>query len=301
MFNESSGRKGVSLERLQTLRYVVEAGGIMAAAKGDPNRQSLISRQIGELEGALGIALLDRKARPHRPTPEAVRLADSCARFARDVEELAAEAVGNSLPIRVGAGELVIREVLIPWIGGRRKSVDSVSWVMRNLTSREIQEELAAERLDVGLSAGLDASGTVKVKDVAGYGMKLVLPEGMKPVKDGWRLLKDLRVTVLEGDGSFRRFLRGLEAGQGDRLRVGAECTSYPQAVDLAEAAGWAVFVPELWWGRRKEWKVRTQALPGLEAYRHVLRLGWNERVSKRRPEVARLVDGLGKGRNPVR
>jgi hypothetical protein len=73
-------------------------------------------------------------------------------------------------------------------------------------------------------------------------------------------------------------------------VKIGAECTSYPQAVDLAEVAGWAVFVPELWWKRRKEWAARTQALPGLENHRRTLQLGWNRKVAERRPEVARLV-----------
>jgi DNA-binding transcriptional LysR family regulator len=101
-------------------------------------------------------------------------------------------------------------------------------------------------------------------------------------------------LVVLEGDGSFRRFLAEAEAEHGVRLEVAAECTSHLQVVDLAEAAGWAVFVPEWWWQRNGNWKRRTQELPGLEDYRHVLQIGWNERVAKRREEVRRLVEQLG-------
>ncbi|MEI6675581.1 MAG: hypothetical protein WCO57_10415 [Verrucomicrobiota bacterium] len=78
-------------------------------------------------------------------------------------------------------------------------------------------------------------------------------------------------------------------------LTFGAECTSYPQAVDLVETAGWAVFVPEFWWKRRKEWAARTQTLPGLDDYRRTLQLGWNQQIVERRPEVERLVRALGK------
>lgn len=77
-------------------------------------------------------------------------------------------------------------------------------------------------------------------------------------------------------------------------LKIGAECTSYPQAADLAEVAGWAVFVPEYWWRRRKEWAVRTQKLPGLEQHQRTFQLGWKRRVAERRPEVAKLVKALG-------
>ena len=291
-------RNGVSLERLQTLEKVVRAGGIALAAKGDPNVQSLISRQIAELEAALGVGLLDRATKPYLPTTAARSLADSCARFVRQVEEVAGESAGAEFPIRVGAGELVIRELLIPWIGKQRKRKDSVSWSMNNLTSKRIQTDLAAEKLDVGISSGLTASGTVRVRDIADYGMKLILPEGLKPDKSGWERLSKVRVVVLEGSGGFRSFLGECERTHGIKLSIGAECTSYAQAVDLAKAAGWAVFVPELWWRRCREWSAQTQALPGLDDYRHVLRLGWNTRVFNRQPEVARLVGELGgKGR----
>ena len=282
------------MERLQTLGKVVRAGSISLAAKGDPVAQSLISRQIGDLEKVLGLELLDRTKKPFQPTRAAQRLADSCEKFVREVEEVSAEARGQRRPITVGAGEVVIREFLIPKIGRQRKGKMPISWVMRNLTWRKIQEGLAAERLDVGIASGLEANGNVEVTDLESYGFKLVLPENEKPDKSGWKRLADLPVVVLDGDGKFRQFLAGCEREHGVDLKIGAECTSYPQAVDLAEVAGWAVFVPELWWKRRKEWAARTQVLPGLEKHRRPLQLGWNRKVIERRPEVAGLVKVLG-------
>jgi len=286
---------GVSLERLRALEEVVKEGTITAASKTNPTRQSQISHQIADLEDALGVKLLDRSAKPHRPTPVAVRLAKSYERFVREVRDVSAEAKNGRKPITVGAGELVIREVLIPWIGKKRKQATGVSWVISSLTSRQIQQELALGRLDIGLAAGLEASGTVRVKEIASYGMKLVLPENQAPDQSGWQRLAKTPLVVLQGDGSFRRFLATCEDETGIRLEIAAECSSYPQAVDLAEAAGWAVFVPELWWRRRREdWAKRTQPLPGLEEYRHTLLLGWNEKIAKRRPEIQRLVEELG-------
>jgi len=287
-------KNGVSLDRMQTLDRVVRSGSISQAAKGDPGVQSQMSRQIGELETALGLELLDRTKKPFQPTREAQRLADSCGRFVREAEEVSMEAHGLRRPITVGAGEVVIREFLIPRIGKQSKGKASVAWVMRNLTWRKIQEGLAAERLDVGLASGLEAAGNVEVTDLESYGMKLVLPEHVKPDKNGWKRLTDTPVVVMDGDGKFRQFLADCERERGVILKIGGECTSYPQAVDLAEVAGWAVFVPELWWKRRKEWAARTQALPGLENHRRTLQLGWNRKIVERRPEVARLVKALG-------
>ena len=294
VMTEIFSKNGVSLDRLQTLEKVVRAGSIGLAAKGDPNAQSQISRQIGELEVALGMELMDRTKKPFQPTRAAQRLADSCERFVREVEEVSAEARGLRRPITVGAGEVVIREFFIPQIGKQRKGKESVAWVMRNLTWRKIQEGLAAERLDVGLASGLEATGNVEVTDLESYGMKLVLPANEKPDKRGWKRLTDMPVVVMDGDGKFRQFLADCERERGVILKIGAECTSYPQAVDLAEVAGWAVFVPELWWKRRKEWAARTQSLPGLENHRRTLQLGWNRKVVERRPAVERPVRALG-------
>ena len=285
---------GVSLERLQTLAKVVSAGSIALAAKGDPNTQSLISRQLGELEKALGLELLERTKRPYQPTPVALRLAESCERFVREVGEVSAEALGRCSPLKVGAGEWVIRELLVPLIGRRTRQWEGISWVMHNLTSSRIQEGLAAERLDVGVAPRLREEGSVRVKELPGYGMRLLLPVGTDSDQSGWNRLTKTPVVVLEGDGGFRKFLAECEQERGVRLRIGAECTSYSQAVELAEAASWAVFVPELGWKRRRDWAARHQKLPGLEAYRHNLILGWNERVRHRRPEVANLVKALG-------
>ena len=287
-------KKGVSLERLQTLAEVLQAGSFALAARGDTNRATLISRQMTELEEALGIKLLDRTRKPFQPTPAALRLADSCERFVREVEQVSAQAGGLHLPITVGAGEVVIREFLIPKIGRQSKGKQPVAWVMRNLTWRKIQEGLAAERLDVGIASGLEASGNVAVVDLESYGFKLLLPEHETPDKSGWKRLTDLPVVVLDGDGKFRQFLAGCEREHGVNLKIGAECTSYPQAADLAEVAGWAVFVPEYWWRRRKEWAARTQKLPGLELHQRKFQLGWNKKVAERRPEVAKLVKALG-------
>ena len=288
-------KKGVSLERLRTLEEVLRAGSFALAAKGDATRATLISRQMGELEEALGLKLLDRSIKPFQPTRAALHLADCYGRFVREVEEVADEARGLQRPITVGAGEVVIRELFVPWLARQKKAVAAGPWTMRNLTSRRIQEELAAERLDVGLASGLEAHGNVEVADLESYGIKLVLPAGEKPDKTGWKRIGDLPVVVLEGDGRFRRFLADCEREHGVSLRIGAECTSYPQAVDLAAATGCAVFVPGYWWKRRKEWSARTQVLPGLEKLRRTLQLGWNRKVKERRIEVERLVKALGR------
>lgn len=290
-------KNGVSMGRMQSLAKVVREGTITSAARGDSNVQSQISGDIKELEEVLGLDLLDRLKKPYPPTAAALRLADSYERFVREVEDVSTEARGMKRSITVGAGEVVIRELLVPWIKMQRKNTAANPWLMRNLMWRKIQEGLAAELLDVGIADGLESNGNVEVVDLESYGYKLVLPEGETPDKSSWKRLAETPVVMLDGAGRFRRFLADCEREHGFTLRIGAECTTYPQAVDLAEATGCAVFVPEYWWKRdkrHKDWKARTQTLPGLEKLRRTLKLGWNRKIAERRPEVAALVKALG-------
>jgi DNA-binding transcriptional LysR family regulator len=292
---------GFSLERLQTLAEVVRAGSIALAAKSDPIAQSLISRQITELEKVLGVALLERTKKPYQPTAVALRLANSCERFTREVDQVAADAAGSKRPITVGAGEVVIREIMIKWIDSHRKGTMANSWVMRNLTWRKIQEGLATEMIDVGIADRLEASANVEVAKIMDYGYKLVLPEDTKPNKSGWKCLVDIPVVLLEGAGRFRRFLAECEREYEVKLTIVGECATYPQMADLAGATGSAMFIPEYWWANRKEWRERTHALPGLEKLQRTMQLGWNKKVAERRPEVAKLVKVLGSGSSASR
>jgi len=291
IFSES----GVSLARLQSLEKIVRAGNITGVAQGDTNVQTQLSRQIADLEKTMGLQLLDRTRKPHLPTDAARRLADACGRFVQEVEEIAASASGLRRPITVGAGEVVIREFLIPKIGRQKKGGSTVKWVLRNLQRRKIQESLAAESLDVGIASGLVADGSVRVEDLESYGFKLLLPEGEKPDQNGWKRLESIPLAVLDGDTGFRRFLVECAHGHGVELIIGAECTSYPQAVNLAEVTAWATFVPDYWWKREKGWAGRTQKLPGLEKHQKTIQIGWNRKIAERRPEVKTLVDALRK------
>lgn len=300
MFNLQSSnpfsQNGVSIDRLLTLALVIRMGSITAAAGGDPTRQSQISRQLGELEDALGILLLDRRTKPHSPTADAVALVESCQRFMGEINGIVDRSAGRIQPIRVGAGELVIRHLLVTWIKRMPKMATGLRWEFRNLKSSDIQKGLATAELEIGLGGNLVEEGPVRVKQIKSYGMKLLLPAAIPPGKPGWGLLEDTPVVLLEGEGGFRRYLANCERERGIKLTVGAECTSYPQAVDLADAAGWAVFVPELWWDQeKKSWKSRTLKLPELDDYRHTLWLGWNSQVVKHRPDVLKVRDGLCK------
>ena len=62
-------KKGLSLDRLQTLVQIAEAGGVTKAAQGDPVRQSLYSRQLKDLSKFFDAELAKKEGRSLKLTP----------------------------------------------------------------------------------------------------------------------------------------------------------------------------------------------------------------------------------------
>ncbi len=54
------GKGGLSIDRLRSFLEIAAAGGIAVAARGNPNRQSQLSRQLKELEEFFDVELVLR-------------------------------------------------------------------------------------------------------------------------------------------------------------------------------------------------------------------------------------------------
>src|SRR5262245_19337050 len=96
--------KGLSLERLTSFLTVVDAGGIARAAPGQPVRQSQLSRQLGELERALGVALFQRGTQgPRVPSAAGAELARLVRDLSRGLDDVR-RAEAGPLAVTLGAG-----------------------------------------------------------------------------------------------------------------------------------------------------------------------------------------------------
>ena len=106
--------KGLSLERMHSLIAVAEAGGIARAAPRDPSRQSQLSRQLGELEAALGIQLTERRGRVVVLTDAGRELASAARDLGERLDELTRPRDDVGPRLVVGAGDSVIAWWLTP-------------------------------------------------------------------------------------------------------------------------------------------------------------------------------------------
>src|SRR5258708_3771717 len=148
MFSELLSQGGLSLDRLQSFCLVAEAGGVTKAAKGDPARQSLYSRQIRELEEFFGVELIRRKGRGIALTAAGANLHVIVRQHFVALSDLKNECKGKPVEVAIGAGDSIIQWLLLPRLAEIRKRLPRVRLKFLNLPTDEAVKRLADGVID---------------------------------------------------------------------------------------------------------------------------------------------------------
>ncbi len=288
--------KGLSIERLQTLCLVAEKGGITKASHGNPNRQSLFSRQIKELETALGVVLINRGQTPRCLTAEGERLERAAREFLRQLCDLSSSASDRRIEITVGAGESVIQWLLIPRLKALF-SAQEICLTFRNLPSRGIVDQLLSQRLDLGVVRKSALRGSLVSRGLGTLGMKAAVSKRQlssmaKKKSLSWREVIGNPWVILEGDGDFRTAVLEQAEAQGLRPDVAAQCTSFGQVIDALRAAPLIGFLPDYLFPSVPE-EIVPLAFEPVAALKRDMVIAWHPTVLKTRPEVARVIEEI--------
>ena len=253
-------------------------------------RQSQFSRQVAELERWFGVKLLDRATSPSTPTGEACGIARMADGFLRDLEQVREHAQGGRKTVTIGAGERMILGYLIPW--SARSKTGDCRLVYQNLTSREIQAELVARRVDIGVMRSDRCPPGFECRKLPPMRMACWMPKKTAAAVRKWKDLSNIPLVVLEGQGRFNSWVGGRAATEGIALDVAIACSTWTQVIDAMNAFGMAGFVPEDL-TRQLHAGFASVALPGLAIYADDYSLVWDKRQTKSRAELAELVRRL--------
>jgi DNA-binding transcriptional LysR family regulator len=158
----------LNLHQLRVFAAVAREGTVTGAAARLRVSQPAVSKQLSELEAALGISLFDRLPRGMRLTGAG----EALARHARRIlaSEAAAEAELEALR-GLSAGSLVvgasttIGNYLVPDLFGRFSAVHpGIGLDLEIANTAVIQNALLEDRLDLGLTEGLVSSDQLEVE-----------------------------------------------------------------------------------------------------------------------------------------
>src|SRR5207249_2360463 len=217
-----------------TLVEVDEAGSIAGAAPDDESRQSLISRQLTELERFFHTELKRKTGRTIRLTPAGKEL----ARLARDhlesLEQFRRSCDRQPIEVTIGAGDSLLQWLVLPRMRQVRDVLRGSIVELRDLQNLAICQLLQDHAIDFGLlRSDLVTRGSLTGKPLGKFGYSLFIPDKLCPRDKKMsedKLLQELPIVTQGGDTLFQRRLGELAASRDWKLNVNLLCESFPQA-----------------------------------------------------------------------
>ena len=244
MLPEVVAKNGFSLDRIATLCSVIDAGSITAAAGANPSRQSQFSRQIKELEEALGAKLFERVGKTLRPTPLGQHLARMSRMFFGAVADLASLEAEKPGLLNVGGGEGLLRWLFVPSMSALRALSPPIHCRVRSLRSAEVIQELELGRIDVGLVRRSAVPEIHSTANIGTFEFVFVVPRQLLRSRTGEEVYEGKPVPFAElmGDGQLATTAReiSLEAGiQLNRVIQAETLSLLLAAVEHGDAAAY--------------------------------------------------------------
>ncbi|MBL4683175.1 MAG: LysR family transcriptional regulator [Nannocystaceae bacterium] len=222
----------MNLNHLRVFAAIARSGTFTGAAKLLRVSQPAVSKQLGELETAVGLTLFDR-------VPGGARLTDAGEILQRQTDrifeaEAAAEADLAALAglsrgrLRVGASTTIGSYLIPQLLGDFRRSHPEVELELQIANTNEIQRALLAGQLDLAMTEGFVGSGALEVAVVhTDQLVVIVAPE------HAWAKSKRATLRALAEAPFIAR-----EHGSGTRAVVEAALAEHGVTVDPVMTLG---------------------------------------------------------------
>lgn len=222
----------INLNQLRVFKAIFEEQSITGAARRLRISQPAVSKQLAELESALGVALVDRLPRGIRLT-QAGELMQTHARRIFRAEEDAELALSELLGL--GRGRLsvgastTIGSYLVPRVfGDFRKQHPAVTLELEIGNTSQIQSAVAEGRVDLGLTEGLVLTDSLEVSVFARDEMALIVSP-----RHPWAVQRTISLQELRTSRLIAR-----ERGSGTREVVEAALAKAGFETEVAMTLG---------------------------------------------------------------
>ncbi|HWG36784.1 MAG TPA: LysR family transcriptional regulator [Terriglobales bacterium] len=293
----------MNLNHLRLFAAAASAGSISAAAARLRLSQPALSKQIRELEGTLGAALLEREARGVVPTEAGSVLAE----YARQIFDLEAEAERALAELRdlargrlrLGASMTIGVYLLPEYLAASRRRWPGLEIEVEIENTDRIQQGLIEHRLDLGLTEGPGRWDAELDERVFQQDELIVIAASRGPDRAALTELAREPWVMREPGSGTRMVVEETLAAHGLAVRP-AWIFNDPEAIKRAVMAGCGVaLVPRIAVeSELASHRLKRVAVRGLRA-RRALRLQWRK---ERKPSAAMaafsgLVSARAKGR----
>lgn len=292
---KSATLAGISIDRLHTLCAVVEAGTIVLAAGPDPNRQSQFSRQLKELERAIGTLLFDRVGKTLQPNETGRRVAVAAQTFFGALDDVMNAAVARAETVRLGAGEAVLRWLVMPHLAELMSGDPPLRFDVRSLTTEVALREVLTGSVDLVIIRTESVADNLQSEMIKTFQYVLAVPRTLLRSREGAEVFegRPLPFAELAGDGFFVKTAKATAATLGLNLRPILQAQTFSLLVSAVESGTAAAFLPEVAAKSLPEERFALVSAEGMDALNRSLSLVWNAEVAESRSSVRRAITRL--------
>ncbi len=271
-------RTGLSWDRLRSFCAVAEAGSIVNAAGGDPVRQSLMSRQIRELEQAFEIDLVCRQGRGLVLTEAGRRLAAVVRQQMQALQDFDDECREHPVTFSLAGSNTLLDAVFLPSFGRLRRELPGVSWRVEHMTTRDAARAVSEQQVDFALLRADAVPAGVTTRRLGQLEWVLAVPVVIDPGAGSIaKLLASLPLALPIG-GDLRARLDAYAAKAGIAPQVALGVDSYRHAVQVVCAGVCAAVLPSVLL-RNGGADIRVVQLPASLRSPHPYVLAWRRRL----------------------
>jgi DNA-binding transcriptional LysR family regulator len=237
----------MDFDRLRAFVWTLEEGGISSAARRLNRTQPAVSRMLQTLEDQLGAQLIDRKARPMRPTTAGLKILEHARAILNAAERLTdgrAHPAAAAQTLRVGVSRSLLWHLRDARFVTPQPPLSTTDFFVRSGWSPRLYRRFVRGELDSAVLL-MPSTWTPDVPYTGG----IVRSENLAvigPRRDNHKLRRsvtceelDSQPWILNPDGcGFRASLARALAGCGRRLHVRFEVDAAPQEHLAMVAAG---------------------------------------------------------------
>ncbi len=290
MFEKLLSQRGISLDRLRNFAAVAESGSIARVADGDPVRQSLISRQIGELEEFFGVELTRRRGKGIEATPAGLDLAARIRLHLQGLEDFKTAVADQPLEYRFAAGNSVIEWMLVPMLADLRKKVPGLLIHLYDERSRDVARGLTDHRFDFGLVRRTAVKRPLKFHPLRKIGYALFVPRGWDAKSEAEIFGRQPLAATFGGE--FQDELIAVAGKRRKNLGITHHCASFTQAAQLVRCGVAAAILPEMAETVLDREALRIE-LPWLSKYKREIGVAWHGRLLETRSKAREVLEWL--------
>ncbi len=262
----------MDLVLLESLLAVAHHGTVTRAARALAVTQPALTRRLQQLEEAMGAPLLERSRRGAALTEAGRVVAEEgrtiVERYRRLRESVRERQELRSCAVRLGGGATAVSFLVPQAIAAFGRQHPGVRFEVREQGSRAVEEDVLAERLELGIVTLPTRSRELEVRPLRRD--RIVLVAGArhplaKRLRVDVRALEGQALVGFESDSAIRRLIDGALRDAGVSMNVQMELRSIAAIVEMVAHTPLLAFVSRLGvQGRGSELGVRVIEVRGL-------------------------------------